>query len=56
LALAGHKSAITFAMAFTETGIEDLQGNFGKAYKGLNVYGAKVVDERRKALATLYFK
>jgi len=55
-ALAGHKSAITFAMAFTETGIEDLQGNFGKAYKGLNVYGAKVVDERRKALATLYFK
>ncbi len=52
--LAGHKSAITFAMAFVETGIEDLQGNFGKAYKGLNVYGAKVVDERRKALAALF--
>lgn len=50
-AVAGHKSAITFAMAFTETGIEDLQANFGKAYKGLNVYGAKVVDERRKNLA-----
>lgn len=54
--LAGHKSAITFAMSFVETGIEDLQGNFGKAYKGLNVYGAKVVDERRKALAVLFCK
>ncbi len=54
-AVAGHKTAITFAMAFVETGIEDLQGNFGKAYKGLNVYGAKVVDERRKALAALKF-
>lgn len=52
--LAGHRSAITFAMSFVETGIEDLQGNFGKAYKGLNVYGAKVVDERRKALAALF--
>lgn len=54
--LAGHKSAITFAMAFVESGIEDLQGNFGKAYKGLNVYGSKVVDERRKALASLFAK
>jgi len=53
--VAGHKSAITFAMAFVETGIEDLQGNFGKAYKGLNVYGAKVVDERRKNLAAYRF-
>jgi hypothetical protein len=54
--LAGHTSAITFAMAFVESGIEDLQGNFGKAYKGLNVYGSKVVDERRKALAALFCK
>lgn len=54
--LAGHKSAITFAMAFVESGIEDLQGNFGKAYKGLNVYGSKVLDERRKALASLFAK
>lgn len=52
--LAGHRSAITFAMAFTETGIEDLVGNFGKAYKGLIKYGAKVPDERRKALAELF--
>lgn len=54
-AVAGIKAAITFAMAFTETGIEDLQANFGKAYKGLNVYGAKVVDERRKNLAAYKF-
>ncbi len=54
--LAGHKSAITFALAFTESGVEDLQGNFGKAYKGLNVFGSKVVDERRKALAEGYWK
>lgn len=54
--LAGHKVAITFAMAFVETGIEDLQGNFGKAYKGLNVYGAKVPDIRRRNLAALYAK
>ncbi len=53
--LAGHKSFITLAMAFVETGTEDLIGNFGSAYKGLNCYGAKVLDERRKvgALALL---
>lgn len=55
--MAGHKSAITFAMAMTETEIEaQLIGNFGKAYKGLNVYGAKVVDERRKALGEGFWK
>ncbi len=54
--LAGHKSAITFAMGFVETGMEDLIANFGKAYKSLNVYGAKVPDERRKALAELFGK
>lgn len=54
--MAGHKSAITFAMGFVETGMEDLIGNFGKAYKSLNVYGAKVPDERKKALAELFGK
>lgn len=48
--LGGHKSAIVFAMGLVENGIEDLIGNFGKAYKSLHVYGAKVADERRKAL------
>lgn len=51
-AVAGVKSAITFAMAFTRTQIEgDIIGNFGKRYKGLNVYGAKVPDVRRRHLA-----
>jgi len=54
--LAGHKSAITYAMGMTESGVEDLIGDFGKAYKGLTVYGAKVVDERRKALAHAFVK
>jgi hypothetical protein len=54
--LAGHKSGITFAMGMTETGIEDAIGNFGKKYKSLYVYGAKVPDERRKALAELFGK
>jgi len=49
--LAMHKSWLTFAMGWTETGVEDLIGDFGKAYKGLNIWGAKVVDERRKAAA-----
>lgn len=52
--MAGHKSAITFAMGLTENGIEDAYGNFGKNYKSLYVYGAKVADERRKALTELF--
>ena len=54
--MAGHISAITFFMEFKETGIEDVVGNFGQAYKGLITYGAKVIDERRKALAYLWAK
>lgn len=50
--LAVHKSWLTFAMGWVESGVEDLIGDFGKAYKGLNIYGAKVVDERRKAAAS----
>lgn len=54
--MAGHRSAITYALGMVETGIEDLQKNFGKAYKGLTVFGAKVIDERRKALAEAFLK
>ena len=54
--MAGHKSAITFALSFKENGVEDLIGNFGKAYKQLMVYGGKVLDERRKALAYAWVK
>ena len=49
--MAMHKSFLTFAMGWVESGVEDLIQDFGKAYKGLNIYGAKVVDERRKAAA-----
>lgn len=52
--MAGHRSAITYAMGLTENGIEDAYGNFGKNYKSLYVYGAKVADERRKALTELF--
>lgn len=52
--VAGHKSAITFAMEFKETGIEPLIGDFGQAYKGLVIYGAKILDERRKAFSYLW--
>ena len=55
--LGGHKSAICFAMGLTRNQIEqDIIGNFGKAYKSLYVYGAKVADERRKALVELFIK
>lgn len=55
--VASHKSWITMAEALTEVGIEeDLIGNFGKAPKGLFVYGAKVIDARRKAGAELFVK
>lgn len=54
--LAGHKAFITFAMAFTESGMEPFIGGFGNNFKGLNCYGAKVIDERRKAGAYLFAK
>lgn len=52
----GHKSAITFAMGMTENGVEDAIKNFGKRIKQLYVYGAKVADERRKALGVAFLK
>jgi len=55
--LGGHKSAICFAMGLVRNQVEqDIIGNFGKAYKSLYVYGAKVADERRKALVELFIK
>lgn len=48
--IGGHKSALCFAMALTENGVEPAIGNFGERFKSLVVYGAKVPDERRKAL------
>ena len=54
--MGGHKSAICFAMGLTENGVEDAIANFGKKYKSLYVYGAKVPDERRKALVEGFWK
>lgn len=54
--LAVHKSWQTMAMAFTESGVEDFIGGFGKNYKGLNCYDSKVIDIRRHAGAYLYAK
>lgn len=54
--IANHKSWITMAMAFTESGVEDFIGGFGRNFKGLNCYGAKVADERRKAGAYGFFR
>lgn len=53
--LAGHPNWCTFAEKLLEVGIEDLIGNFGKAYKDLFVYGAKVADSRRNFAAEGYF-
>lgn len=53
--LAGHPNWCTFAEKLLEVGIEDLIGNFGKAYKDLFVYGAKVADVRRQFAAEGYF-
>lgn len=55
--LAGHKSAITFAHGMTQADYhEKLEDDFGAGYKTLDVYGSKVLDERRKALAVGFFK
>ena len=55
--LAMHKSWITMAESLVEVGQEeDLIGDFGSAFKGLWVYGAKVVDARRVAAAELFCK
>lgn len=45
--IGGTKGWMTFADKMLEVGMEDLIGNFGKAYKDLFVYGAKVADPRR---------
>ena len=52
--LAGHPGWCTFADKVLEVGMEDLIGNFGKAYKDLFVYGAKVNDKRRHYASEMY--
>jgi len=52
--IAGHPSAITFAMAMTQSETCKLENNFGNGYKSLTCYGAKVLDIRRTALCDLW--
>lgn len=52
--LAGHPSAITFAMAMTKSEVVDREANFGKGYKGLTCYGGKVLDVRRTGLVDMW--
>ena len=53
--LAGHSSWMTFAEKVLDARIqEDIDGDFGTAYKDLFVYGGKVTDARRHMAAELY--
>lgn len=53
--LAGVPAWLTFAEKVLEARMEeDIDGNFGTAYKDLFVYGAKVTDERRAMAAELF--
>lgn len=53
--IAGHKAFITLAHAFSKSRVLDSQLTFGTLYQGLNVYGAKVTIERRKAGAMAHW-
>lgn len=52
--VAGHPSAITFAMAYTKSEVVNREANFGKGYKGLTCFGAKVLDLRRSSLVDMF--
>ena len=53
--LAGHKAFITFAHAMKESRVVEAELNFAKLYQALDVYGAKVTIERRKAGAEAFW-
>lgn len=52
--LANHIGFITFAHAWTQSRVVDDQDQFAKLYQGLNLYGFKVMNNRRKCGAYLY--
>lgn len=52
--LANHISWITFAHKWAESRVVDAENQFAKKYQGLNVYGFKVTNLRRKAGAYLF--
>ena len=53
--LAGHKAFITFAQAMKRSRVVEAEGNFALLYQALDVYGAKVTIERRKAGADAFW-
>jgi len=53
--IAGHRNWQTFAEKVLDARIEeDIDGNFGSAYKDLFVYGSKITDPRRHQAAELF--
>jgi len=52
--LANHISYVTFAHKWSESRVVDAENQFAKLYQGLNLYGFKVLNLRRKAGAYLY--
>lgn len=52
--IAGHKSFCTFAHKWAESRVIDAQLQFAKLYQGLNLYGAQVLNLRRKAATSLF--
>ncbi len=49
-----HKSFCTFAFKWSESRTVDMEKQFGKAYQGLQLFGAKVPTLRKSAGAVLY--
>jgi hypothetical protein len=52
--IAGHKSFCTFAHKWSDSRVVESQLQFAKLYQGLNLYGAQVLNLRRKAGACLF--
>lgn len=51
---AGHTTFCTFAHKWAESRVVEAENQFAKKYQGLNLYGFKVVNLRRKSAAYLY--
>ena len=52
--IAGHKSFCTFAHKWSESRVVESQLQFARLYQGLNLYGAQVLNLRRKSGACLF--
>lgn len=52
--LANHIGFITFAHKWSESRVKEAEAQFARLYQGLNLYGFKVLNLRRRAGAYLY--